>query len=187
MSPVDIHDDAAEQRWLTEPPTIIGETSMFAVEPTRADVAKALEDLNRHRLLDQQQRMWVSEHLDDTPPRELLDIVGAWVTRRRPEMVKPARETHIINQAVLVCIPAWELDHPTLDELEEDLSDAISDVGHLRGHMNLERGTVIYMYGDAQLIWDGIEPLLRTADLPPASYALIRSGPPGAQAQRLDL
>jgi len=60
--------------------------------------------------------------------------------------------------------------------------------GELDGHEVAVGGAVLFLYGpDAERLWASVEPILRSARLGVGSYAILRTGEPGADERRIPL
>ncbi len=93
------------------------------------------------------------------------------------------------EHAVLVRLPGAGA-VASLDALEDALITAIdtAGVGEYDGNAAGPDEVILYMYGpDADELFDAIEEVLGTSDLPTGAYAVKRYGPPGSAEVRVDL
>jgi hypothetical protein len=98
------------------------------------------------------------------------------------------KEVSVPEQVVVVHLPGSGLPDEVYEKydvstLQDQLREAIKkhNLGEFGGNENGPEETLLFMYGpDAEALFAGVEPVLKTYPLCRGGRAVIRRGPPGA-------
>jgi hypothetical protein len=97
------------------------------------------------------------------------------------------------DQAVIITLngtslPAEVYEQCDTSTLEDQLTEALGDLGECDGTEHGERDSRIFLYGsDAEAMFRAVEPILLNYPLSASARVLLRSGPPGAAEREVTL
>ena len=97
------------------------------------------------------------------------------------------------DQAVVITLDGTSLPDEVYEQcdtstLEDQLTDALADLGECDGTEHGERDTRIFIYGsDAEVMYRAVEPILLNYPLAAKARVQLRSGSPGAAEREITL